>query len=184
MLEKIVHLDKELFVFLNGLGSERYDGLWLVLTKQQYWAPLFLFIFYLLQKKLGWKNFGLYVLFTAVLILVCDQTANLFKDYFQRIRPCNDEEIIGIIRVVKTSDTFSFFSGHAANSMATTVFTFLILKRYYKHVSLLFLFPLIFAYSRIYLGMHFPGDIITGYVFGTAFGLVSYKIYQRYILKN
>lgn len=184
MLEKIVHLDKELFVFLNGLGSERYDGLWLVLTKQQYWAPLFLFIFYLLQKKLGWKNFGLYVLFTAVLILVCDQTANLFKDYFQRIRPCNDEEIIGIIRVVKTSDTFSFFSGHAANSMATTVFTFLILKRYYKYVSLLFLFPLIFAYSRIYLGMHFPGDIITGYVFGTAFGLVSYKIYQRYILKN
>lgn len=184
MLEKIVHLDKELFVFLNGLGSERYDGLWLVLTKQQYWAPLFLFIFYLLQKKLGWKNFGLYVLFTAVLILVCDQTANLFKDYFQRIRPCNDEEIIGIIRVVKTSDTFSFFSGHAANSMATTVFTFLILKRYYNYVSLLFLFPLIFAYSRIYLGMHFPGDIITGYVFGTAFGLVSYKIYQRYILKN
>jgi undecaprenyl-diphosphatase len=73
MLEKIIHLDKELLVFLNGLGSERFDGLWLIITKQVYWTPLFLVIFYLLQKKLGWKNFGYYILFTAVLILLCDQ---------------------------------------------------------------------------------------------------------------
>ncbi|MGL2966611.1 phosphatase PAP2 family protein [Flavobacterium sp. XGLA_31] len=184
MLEKIIHLDKQLFVFLNGLGSETFDGLWLAITKQFYWTPLFLFIFYLLQKKIGWKKFGIYILFTAILILVCDQTANLFKDYFHRIRPCNDEEIKSIIRIVKSSDTFSFFSGHAANSMATTVFTFMILKRYYKYGYLLFLFPLIFAYSRIYLGMHFPGDILTGYFFGALFGFICYKVYQKYVFKN
>lgn len=183
MLEKIIHLDKELFVFLNGLGSETFDGLWLAITKQFYWTPLFLVIFYLLQKKLGWKNFGIYILFTAVLIFVCDQTANLFKDYFQRLRPCNDEEIKHIIRIVKSSDTFSFFSGHAANSMATTVFTFMILKKHYKHVYLLFLFPLIFAYSRIYLGMHFPGDILTGYAFGVAFGFACYKLYKKFVIR-
>lgn len=184
MLEKIIRIDKELLVFLNGLGSETYDGFWLIITKQQYWAPLFLVVFYFLQKKLGWKNFGFYILFTAILVLVCDQTANLFKDHFQRIRPCNDEEIKGIIRIVKSSNTYSFFSGHAANSMATTVFTFMLLKQYYKNVYLLFLFPLIFAYSRIYLGMHYPGDIITGYAFGAAFGFTFYKIYQKYILKT
>ncbi len=183
MLEKIIHADKELFVFLNGLGSKPFDGLWLIITNQLSWIPLYLLIFYLLQKKIGWKNFGIYILFTALLILVCDQTANLFKDHFQRIRPCNDEEIKSIIRIVKSSDTFSFFSGHAANSMATTVFAFMILKRYYKHVYLLFLFPLIFAYSRIYLGMHFPGDILTGYAFGAIFGFICYKLYAKYILK-
>ena len=184
MLEKIIHLDKELLVFLNGLGSERFDGLWLMITKQIYWAPLFLLIFYFLQKKIGWKNFGFYILFTAVLILVCDQTANLFKWYFQRLRPCNDEEIQHIIRIVKSSSSFSFFSGHATNSMATTVFAFMILKKYYKHAYLLFLFPLIFAYSRIYLGMHFPLDIVTGYVFGATFGFICYKLFQKYILRT
>ena len=184
MLEKVIHLDKELLVFLNGFGSPTFDGLWLVITNQLNWTPLFLLIFYLLQKKLGWKNFGVYILFTAALILLCDQMSNLFKEHFQRLRPCNDEEIKGIIRVVKTSKTFSFFSGHAANSMATTVFVFMILKKYYKHTYLLFLFPLIFAYSRIYLGLHFPGDILTGYTFGATFGFLCYKLYNKYILRT
>lgn len=184
MLEKIVDLDKKLFVFLNSFGSETFDGLWLIITKQIYWTPFFLIIFYLLQKKLGWKNFLYYILFTAVLILICDQTANFFKDTFQRLRPCNDPEIKDVIRIVKSSATKSFFSGHATNSMATTVFAYLILNKYYKYGFLLFLFPLIFAYSRIYLGLHFPTDILTGYAFGATFGFVFYKIYQKYIIKN
>lgn len=184
MLEKMLELDKELLIFLNGLGSPTFDGMWLIITKQAYWAPLFLIVFYLLQKKLGWKNFGYYILFTALLILLCDQTANLFKNSFERLRPCNDETVNHIIRVVKSSSSFSFFSGHATNSMATTVFTFMILKKFYKHVYLLFLFPLIFAYSRIYLGLHFPSDIVTGYAFGAAFGLICYKFYLKFIIRN
>ena len=183
MLEKIIQLDHELFVFLNGLGSPTFDGLWLIITKQVYWTPLFLVIFYLLQKKIGWKNFGYYLLFTAVLILVCDQTTNLVKNHFQRLRPCNVEELNGVIRIVKTSSSFSFFSGHAANSMASTVFMFLILRKFYKYAYFLFLFPLIFAYSRIYLGLHFPTDILTGYVFGGTFGFIFYKGYNYYLKK-
>ncbi|MBP6585784.1 MAG: phosphatase PAP2 family protein [Flavobacterium sp.] len=184
MLEKIIDLDKKVFIYLNGLGSETYDGLWLLITKQIYWTPFFLLIFYFLQKKLGWKNFLYYILFTAVLILICDQTANFFKDSIQRLRPCNDVEIKDIIRIVKSSATKSFFSGHATNSMATTVFAYLILKKEYKYSSLLFLFPFIFAYSRIYLGLHFPTDILTGYAFGAIFGCIFYKMYQKYIIKN
>lgn len=184
MLEKIIDLDKELLVFLNGLGSSTFDGLWLLITKQVYWIPIFLLIFYLVQNKLGWKKFGYYLLFTAILVLVCDQTANLFKWYFQRSRPCNDEEIKMVIRIVKSSPSYSFFSAHAANSMASTVFTFMILKKYYKHFYLLFLFPLIFAYSRIYLGLHYPLDILTGFAFGATFGFICYKIYLKFVIRN
>lgn len=184
-MEKIIQLDKELLVFLNGLGSPAFDGLWLVITKQVYWTPVFLLLFYVLQKKIGWKNFGYYILFTAVLILVSDQMSNLFKWYFERLRPCNDPQVQDLLRIYwKKSKSFSFYSGHASTSMATTVFGFMILKKYYRHSYLLFLFPLIFAYSRIYLGLHFPGDIITGYAFGAVYGFFCYKLYRKYILKE
>jgi undecaprenyl-diphosphatase len=177
-LEELIHLDKELFVFLNNLGSDPFDAFWLIITKQLHWTPFFVAVFYLLQRKLGWKNLGIIILFIAVLITFTDQITNLVKNYFERIRPCYDEEISGVIRVVKSSNTFSFFSGHAANSMASTMFIFLIIRKFYKHTYLLFCFPLVFAYSRIYLGLHFPGDILTGYLFGATFGFVFYKLYQ------
>lgn len=178
MLEKIIAADKQLFVFLNGLGSETYDNLWLAITQQLYWTPLFLVVFYLLQKKIGWKNLLILLLFITGLILIGDQMSNLFKNGVQRLRPCNDPEIKDIIRCVKTSSSFSFFSGHATNSMATTVFIFLFFRKYYRFALLLFLFPLIFAYSRIYLGLHFPTDILTGYIFGGTIGYLFYRLHQ------
>jgi len=185
MLEKLIDLDKELLIFLNNLGSPTFDGLWLIITKQLHWIPFFLFVFYLLQKRIGWKNFGYYVLFTAILILICDQTTNLFKYSFERLRPCNDPDVQDLLRIYwKKSSSFSYFSGHAANSMASTVFGFLILRRYYNYTFLLFLFPLIFAYSRIYLGLHYPLDVLSGYVFGGTCGFLAFKLYQKYILKK
>lgn len=184
MLEKIIALDKKLLVYLNGLGSPTYDNLWLIITKQAYWTPFFLFLAYLIYKKIGIKNLGIIMLFIAVILLCCNTSVEFFKATFHRLRPCNDPEIKDIIRIVHQSDSYSFFSGHASNSMATMMFLYLILKKYYKYIFLIFLYPLIFAYSRIYLGVHFPTDILTGYVFGAVFGITFYAIYKKYILKN
>lgn len=182
-MEELLKLDKELFVFLNGLGSVTYDDFWSIITKQIYWVPLFIGIFYLIQKKVGWKNFGIIIVFLALLITFTDQITNLFKNGFQRLRPCNNPEIKDVIRIVIHRDSFSFFSGHAANSMASTIFIFLIIRKYYKHTYLLFLFPFIFAYSRIYLGLHFPLDILSGYVFGIIVGIIFYKFYNLFMNK-
>ncbi len=177
MWERIIDLDKEVFIFLNGLGSTAYDSIWLLITKQFYWTPFFLFLAYLIQKKIGWKPLGLVLLFMAFLLLIGNELVEFCKVAFERLRPCNDPEIKDSIRIVHQSDSFSFFSGHATNSMATMTFIFLILKRYYKFAFLLFLYPLIFAYSRIYLGVHFPGDILTGYVVGGFLGYIFFTIY-------
>ena len=176
-MEELISLDKELFLFLNGLGSEAYDEFWKIITKQLNWAPFILAVFYLIQRKIGWKNLGIVILFLAVLIAFTDQITNLFKYSFERLRPCNDTDVNGIARIVIHRDSFSFFSGHASNSMATTTFIFLLLRKHYKFTFLLFLFPLIFAFSRIYLGLHFPSDILVGYLFGATFGLIFYKLF-------
>ncbi|MEC4050404.1 phosphatase PAP2 family protein [Flavobacterium sp. SUN046] len=180
MLDKIIALDKELLVFLNSLGSSTYDGLWLIITKQAYWTPFFLLLAYLIYKKKGIKTLGIVILFIALILLCCNESVELCKQLVKRLRPCNDPQIKDIIRIVHQSDTYSFFSGHAANSMATMTFIYLLLKNEYKYIYLLFLYPLIFAYSRIYLGVHFPTDILTGYAFGLTYGIVFYKAYQYF----
>lgn len=176
MLENLLALDVQLLVYLNGLGSEAYDGLWLFITKQTNWTPLFLVLLYIIYTKVGVKQTLYILLAIAILILITDQSTNLVKYTVQRLRPCNNPDII--IRAVKTSKSFSFFSGHAANSMAAAMFIYHVLKPYFKYTFLLFLWPLIFAYSRIYLGLHYPLDILCGYLFGMMTGLFVYRIYQ------
>jgi len=88
MLEKILALDTELFIYLNSLGSETYDGLWLTITKQVNWIPFFLLLFYLIYKKLGIRQTGYLMLFVAVLILATDQITNLFKYALKRAIHC------------------------------------------------------------------------------------------------
>jgi len=179
MLEKIQELDTQLLVYLNSLGSETYDKFWLIITNQLNWTPLFLLMFYLIYTKIGGKQTLYLLLFIAVLIAFTDQATNFVKNTFERLRPCNNPEINTIIRVVQSRKSYSFFSGHAANTMAVATFLYLVLKRHFKYLGFLFLWPLIFAYSRIYLGLHYPGDILTGYLFGALFGFITFKIYQK-----
>jgi undecaprenyl-diphosphatase len=178
MLEKILSIDTELFVFLNGLGSEKYDGLWLIITKQTSWIPLFLFLLYLIFKKLGTKQTLYLMVFVAILLVFTDQIANVFKNGIQRLRPCNNPEINSFIRIVQSRSSFGFFSGHATSSMGVATFLYLIFKKDFKYFWLLFLWPLLFAYSRIYLGLHYPLDIISGYLCGAILGFLMFKLYQ------
>ncbi|WP_396150761.1 phosphatase PAP2 family protein [Flavobacterium sp.] len=183
MLDYVIHLDKKLFIFLNNLGSKPFDEIWLLVTKQLNWIPFFLILLFILYKKLGTKKLGIAILTVAALITFTNEITDVIKFSVQRIRPCNDDTLAGLIRVVKDSDTFSYFSGHASNSTASMMFVYLILRRYYKYSYLIFLYPLIFAYSRIYLGLHFPLDIISGFVFGSLTGFLFYRIFSKIISK-
>jgi undecaprenyl-diphosphatase len=177
MLEKIISLDKQLLVYLNGLGSATFDPFWLLITDLKNWIPFFIFLIYLVYKKLGTKQTLIIILFVTIILTLNNTITELFKSTFERLRPCNDPEIKEIIRRVKPSSSFSFFSGHSSNTMAIFIFLYPILKNHYKYAVLLILWPFIFAYSRVYLGLHFPTDIICGYTCGIITGFVFFKLY-------
>lgn len=178
MIDFLFNLDRETFLLLNNLGSESWDGFWLLITKQINWIPIFLIILYLVLKHYGWRHALLILGMISLLILITDQTTNhLFKFRFERLRPGSDPSLEGLMRAVKTSSTFSFISGHASNSMAVCFFLYTVLKTRVKYIEFMFLWPLVFAYSRIYLGLHYPSDILAGYIWGTLMALLILKLY-------
>ncbi len=178
MFDKLLELDSVLFQYLNGLGSPTYDNFWLIITEKIYWIPLFLFLIYIIYKEFGWRKTVFIFLFIAFLGLVTDQTSNLFKNGFERLRPNNDPTLKWTIRFLKTPQSYSFISGHASNSIAITTFIVLLLRQKIKNIYWLYLWPLLFAYSRIYLGLHFPSDILCGFLWGLLTGTLHYKGYR------
>mgnify|MGYP000011602236 FL=1 len=176
-METLFDLDKSLFVFLNSLGSKPFDLLWLIVTNKTSSFPLYIFLLIYLFKKTESKNFNLTILFIALLILFTDQMSNFFKIYFERLRPCHNEDLNTYIRIVKEGcgGLYGFFSAHAANSFAIATFFYFKLNKYSKHFKYLFIWALIVSYSRIYVGVHYPIDIIFGIFFGIFSGYVFYS---------
>ena len=179
LFDSIIQKDKELLVFLNNLGSEQWDSFWLLITNQFNWTPLFLLIFYLVIKSFGWKKGGFVILALIVLVAFSDQFVNLIKNSTARLRPNNDPEIQHLLSILKRPQSFSFISGHATTSTFFSVFVIFLLREKYKFIYLILFFPLIFAYSRLYLGVHFPIDISSGIVTGILLANMYFFLFKK-----
>ena len=110
------------------------------------------------------------------MVTFSDQFVNFIKDYFGRLRPNNDPTVNEVIRILKRPKSFSFVSGHSTTSFAVSIFMILTLRNYYKYPLLLLIWPILFAYSRIYIGVHYPIDIFIGMLLGVLEGYIFYKI--------
>ena len=165
-MEQLLQLDQDLFIFLNKLGTSSLDSFWLWITNQRNWIFLYLIVILAYFYYLGWRK-AIYAVILAVIFLsICDQTTNLFKAYFHRLRPSQDPLLEGKIRELIHPHNFSFISGHASNSTLFVWFSIYLLKKYTKGIYILILWWVIFMYSRIYVGVHYPLDIIFGIVWG------------------
>ena len=185
MIDQLLELDRELFLYLNNLGSETWDDLWLIITNKLTFIPLYALLLYFIYKKYGLKPLLLMVLVISVMITFTDQITNVFKDGFMRARPCRADGVSDLARfVAERCGKYGFFSGHSSNSMAAAVFGGLILRPYFKNlIFILLLWSFIVAYSRIYVGVHYPLDIICGMTFGAISGFMFYKL-AKYLIKR
>ena len=182
MLEQLLDWDVTLFLYLNGLGTSFFDPFWMFMTHKATNFAVYLVLLFWFYRFKGVKQTLFLLLSVGALILVTDQVTNLFKYGFERLRPCHDPEVQNVMRLVKSScgGLYSYFSGHASNSFAlATYFSILFFKRFPKLKIILFLIAACIAYSRVYIGVHFPLDIVSGALFGTLWALCFYWISSR-----
>ena len=189
MFEEILKLDSKLFLFLNNLGTTKFDAFWLSLSKIEANIVMYLFLIFLFFhiKKLRPKFLYIfYLLFViALMITITDQGANFFKDSFQRLRPCYNESISDSLRLVKENcgGKYGFFSAHASNSFSLAIFFGLLFKNRIRYMIIItIVYASLISYSRIYLGVHFPIDIIVGSSFGIFVGFIIYSfVYLKFL---
>ena len=178
MLDQLLYYDTQLFLFLNNLGSEPWDGLWLFITHKFSSIPIYAFLLYLIYRNYGLKGTLVIVVCVALMITATDQIASLFKYGIKRPRPCQVSELKEHMRFIAGGcGRYGYFSAHAASSMAAAVFLGLSLQKWYKYLPFLLLIWAVFTgYSRIYLGVHYPLDVISGMAFGALTGWLFYLL--------
>ena len=189
MFEEILKLDSKLFLYLNNLGTPKFDTFWISLSMIEANILMYLFLIFLLfyTQKTRPKFLYIFYLFSviALMITITDQGANIFKDSFQRLRPCYDESIKDSLRLVKENcgGKYGFFSAHASNSFSLAIFFGLLFKNRIRYIIIItMIYALLISYSRIYLGVHFPIDIIVGSSFGICVGIIMYSfVYLKFL---
>ena len=137
--------------------------------------PTFPFDVFLIFKVYGIKK-GVVVLLYFLGVVAISLALMITTKYFvARIRPSSVPELTQLIRALQRPDSFSFYSGHASSSFVIATFAVLALRRAYKWVYLFFLFPLLFTLSRIFVGVHYPSDLLIGAMIGTFLAYIFYK---------
>ena len=177
MLETLDHIDRKIFLFFNEMHSPWSDQFWQIITNIPTWIPLYALLLFFIIKT--FKKDSIYLIAGLLLVvLVCDQfTSTFMKPYFARLRPCHDPELSMLVHVVKScGGQFGFASGHACNSFGIAMFTWMTFRNLSPWTWLFFLWAFMVAFSRIMVGVHYPGDIFVGGLLGLFFGWILFKL--------
>lgn len=183
-MEDLILDDKKTMIFLNNLGNSSFDPFWILVSEKWFWIPLYIIFLYFLFKNYNKKSLFYLLLFVVLGLTASDQIANIFKEGFHRLRPCHDPSLEGLIREVKCGGPFGFYSAHASNAFFIATFLSILLKDKIKYLPYsLFLWASVVAYSRVYLGMHFPGDVLFGALMGSLLGVFFVTLALRVLKK-
>ena len=187
MLESLKLLDRQLLLAINGFHTPLFDTAMFYVSQIWIFAPVFVFWLYMVFKRYGAKKLVILLGFLVLLVTLTDQTSNLTKHAIKRYRPTHNLEIQAKVHIVNDykGGTYGFFSGHSTNSFGVAMLLFLIFsKESLLFRSAFFAWASITAYSRMYLGVHYPSDIFVGFVVGIFWGYAVYRLIQYTFKKN
>ena len=177
-MESLIELDQELFLYLNNLGTSFFDPFWLFITNKFASIPLYLLLTFLLYKNIGVKKTILALVVVAIMITLTDQLSYAVKHSVMRLRPCGEPALQSMARFIADCGSYGYFSGHATSSFALAIFLGMIFRKHYKYMfSGLIIWAVFVSYSRIYVGVHYPGDVLTGALVGILIALLFYALY-------
>lgn len=181
MFETLEQIDRSLFLLINSWHSVLLDDVMYYISQMWIFVPLYIYWLYLVYRKEGFKKLLVLLAFTGLLILLTDQTSNQTKHAVKRYRPSHNIEIMKQVHTVNDyrGGQYGFFSGHASNSFGiATLLFFMLASRPMWFRLICFLWAGITAYSRIYLGVHYPSDILVGTLVGVIWGLIIFELMQ------
>lgn len=182
MIETLASLDQKILLALNSWNAPWMNPIMVFLSGQLIWFPFVLLILFISYKQMDRRSLGIFVLFLLLGVIASDVTASyLLKNFFERLRPCKIPELKLLMNNFgqKCGGKFGFVSSHAANSFVILTLAFNSLKSIPKFLYAIWLLPIAVSFSRIYLGVHYPGDILGGVVVGTSWGLILTAFYKR-----
>lgn len=187
LFELLLNADRKLLLFINGLNTPFFDDLMFLASSKLIWAPLYAVLLLLLWYSMR-SRFWYIIPIIILLVIATDQVSVvLFKNMFQRLRPCHDPALEGLVRTLhdKCGGLYGFISSHACNTFGVATFSGLLLKHKYRlAMPLLLLWASFVSYSRVYLGVHFPGDIIAGALVGSLIGWVMVQLLDFVVRKS
>lgn len=181
-METILRWDQELFLFLNSLHAPVLDELMWYISRPMAWFPMYLLLLYLCIRHYHLRTLFI-LLATAIVVAITDQVSvHLFKEMFERLRPTHDPAIQDQVHTVRdyVGGTYGFVSSHAANYFGVAGFFSVLFHKKIRHFTwIIMCCAALIAYSRIYLGVHYPGDVICGALLGVSIGLGLGLLYRR-----
>lgn len=176
-MDFLIQLDTDIFTFLNGFHCGFFDSFMKLFSGRFIWVPMYAALLFIIMKTFTLRQSIIILLTVGVLITLADQTcATLIRPYVQRLRPSNLENPLSEITHIvdgHRGGSYGFPSCHAANSFALAVFMSLLLRRQ-RFVTAIVIWATLNSYSRIYLGVHYPGDLIAGALIGSAIAAICY----------
>ncbi|MCC5915730.1 MAG: phosphatase PAP2 family protein [Cryomorphaceae bacterium] len=172
LIRWFVEADTQIFLWMNNNSPAFLDGFFLFITRVDVWIPLYALLLFVLYKKYPGKAFLWIIGGLVIMALLADQgSVRLFKETFQRLRPCNEPALDGLFRALKEGcgGKYGFVSSHAANTFALAFFVGITTNK--KWWTFMVIWAFLVSYSRIHIGVHYPADIFFGALFGAIIGL-------------